>query len=92
MYLDSDSFPVIRPDDLFDSHQFKVSGSIVFPDFWGSSQGPWADFVVGLREEAQGPYVDYHSIDVSQMVWNKKVHWRVSYSSIIGECKCVNER
>lgn len=40
MFLDSDSYPAINPDYLFETREYKDCGAIVWPDFWENTAAP----------------------------------------------------
>lgn len=37
LFLDIDVFPVMNPDDLFDSEPFRSSGALLWPDYWADT-------------------------------------------------------
>jgi alpha 1,2-mannosyltransferase len=40
LFLDVDNFPLINPNELFDSAPYTTTGLVTWPDFWASSTSP----------------------------------------------------
>lgn len=48
LFIDSDSFPIYNPTDVFDSKPFRSTGLIRFPDFWFPSESAFFFDIAGL--------------------------------------------
>lgn len=48
LFLDSDSYPIFNPDDLFSSEPYKSRGLITWPDVWLSSTSPTFYEITGM--------------------------------------------
>ena len=78
LYLDSTTFPVINPDDLFGSAEYQRTGAIFWQDFWQSSETTWAAYSTGLSDKAAEQHLAKSAtLDGAQILWNKKKHWKV---------------
>ena len=78
LYLDSATLPVTRPDDVFESANYQNAGAVVWPDFWQSSEKPWAAYCIGLSNTTiEQRQRKRHTLDDRLMLWNKKKHWKV---------------
>ena len=53
LYLDSDNFPALPPDDLFTQKNYKRLGAMFWPDYWKTSANNpmWAILGVQCRDE-----------------------------------------
>lgn len=49
LLLDSDSMPLLDPNNLFDSDAFKATGMLTWPDFWESTESPDFYKIAGLQ-------------------------------------------
>ena len=78
LYLDSDTFPVVNPDNIFDSWAFTSTGALLWPDFWKPTESPWTHYITGFSNQVQTKLSRYHTIDSTLMVWDKKKHWQVN--------------
>ena len=76
LVLDSDSMPVVNPDSLFESEQYKQNNIVVWPDFWGSAEASWARYTTGQIAEAIESRDDHGTLDTAQILINKSQHWR----------------
>ena len=78
LYLDSDTFTVINPDNIFDCWAFTSTGALLWPDFWKPTESPWTHYITGFSNRVQTKVSHYHTADSALMVWDKKKHWQVN--------------
>lgn len=76
LFLDADSFPLLNPDDLFQTRQYLRTGAVMWPDYWMSTASSWTAYVVGLASERRHMFLDNKTAESGQILWNKKMHWR----------------
>lgn len=77
MCLGATTMPVVNPDGVFESEAFQAIGSVLWPDFRESSESPWTDYIIGAKKEAMNKTKRTQAIDASQMLWDKRRHWKV---------------
>ena len=77
LFLDADSIPIQNPDFIFDSNLYKEKRAILWPDYWKHTGSPWLPYVIGISDEQSEMLQDQKSIESGQIVWDKKVHWKV---------------
>ena len=80
LYLDSNTLPVVNPDNVFDSWAFTSTGAVLWPDFWKPTESPWTHYITGFSNQVQTKVSHYHTTDSTLMVWDKKKHWQVNIS------------
>lgn len=70
LLLDADNVPVVDPEFLFDTPQFRESGAIFWPDYgrMKSDRAAWSLFDVPFRDEPE--------FESGQMVVDKSRAWR----------------
>ncbi|KAJ1565544.1 hypothetical protein HK096_002192, partial [Nowakowskiella sp. JEL0078] len=70
LYLDSDNLPMLDPTFLFDSAPYKLTGAIMWPDFWKTHyKNPiWTVLSLDCRDEWE--------VEAGQLVIDKKSNWR----------------
>ena len=76
LFLDSDTLPVTNPDEIFASEEYQQNGMVVWPDFWGSTETPWALYTTGRIAEAEEKRADQGTLDTAQILLNKTAYWR----------------
>ncbi|KAI4146543.1 MAG: hypothetical protein LQ340_005888 [Diploschistes diacapsis] len=76
LYLHSDTIPVTNPDDIFSSDPYRETGLVAWPDFWGSSENPWALYTTGRIAEAIEQHPDHGTLDTAQLLIHKSTHWK----------------
>ena len=70
LLLDADNVPVVSPDFLFDTPQFRRTGAVFWPDYWRlqPERIAWKLFAVPYRDELE--------FESGQVLVDKKVCWR----------------
>jgi len=68
LYLDSDNFPAVPPESLFDQKNYKRLGAMFWPDYWKTSANNpmWAILGVQCRDEWEQ--------EAGQIVIDKRQH------------------
>jgi len=72
LFLDSDSFPLHDPEDIFESDVYKSHGMITWPDLWATSISP-AYYLIAGRDPP--PIILRASTESGQFLINKKTHF-----------------
>lgn len=72
LFLDSDSFPLHNPEEIFESEVYKTHGMITWPDLWATSISP-AYYLIAGREPP--PIILRASTESGQFLINKKTHF-----------------
>ncbi|GAB7342389.1 hypothetical protein MBLNU457_g0605t1 [Dothideomycetes sp. NU457] len=72
LFLDSDSFPLRNPEEIFESEVYKRHGMITWPDLWATSISP-AYYLIAGREPP--PIILRASTESGQFLINKKTHF-----------------
>ena len=52
LFLSSDTLPIENVDSIFATSTYTQTGCIVWPDFWSSTEMPWAAYTTGQTPEA----------------------------------------
>ena len=78
LFLDADNIPLRNPDYLFESEVYKKNGAILWPDYWTHTGSPLLPYVMAVTDEASDKFQGEQTVESGQMVWNKRIHWRVS--------------
>ncbi|KAI5962410.1 uncharacterized protein KGF55_003486 [Candida pseudojiufengensis] len=78
LYLDSDNFPTINPDYIFDSELYKNTNLILWPDAWARTTNPkfYEISNVEIKENKQR----YSSYDIKQAGGKEKLRPLTSYN------------
>ncbi|MCJ1369226.1 hypothetical protein MMC20_000436 [Loxospora ochrophaea] len=76
LFLDSDSMPVLNPDPLFDTRQYKHTGVVLWPDYWSSTESPYLPYITGASSHPSTSLSDVQTVDSGQMLWDKRRHWK----------------
>ncbi|KAI4213285.1 MAG: hypothetical protein LQ351_004026 [Letrouitia transgressa] len=76
LFLDSDSFPVVNPDRVFDAPAYRLLGAVLWPDYWGTTESPWTPYITGAKKKKDLTRPTYQTVDSGQMMWNKEMHWQ----------------
>ena len=71
LYLDADNIPVVDPSFLFETEQYKKTGTIFWPDFGRLERSRKAWKVFG-----NVPYRDEPEVESGQIVIDKLRHWK----------------
>lgn len=74
LFLDADCIPLINPEHLFDSAEYKSTGSIFWPDIPPHDRKEWLPAVVW--ENCGMAYRDEVDFESGQMLINKKECWK----------------
>lgn len=86
LFLDSDSFPLLDPELVFDSAVYKEYGMITWPDLWATTVSP-AYYLIAGQEPP--PIVLRASTESGQFFINKKTHFQTlliaAYYNYFGE-------
>ena len=90
LYLDGNTIPVAKPDDIFESNEYKTTGCALWFDFWRSTESPWAGFITGTSQQKSKVQSDHQAVDGAQMLWNKRLQWQASTvsNSLFFFCWC----
>lgn len=72
LFLDADIVSVEDPTFLFELKEYKETGAIFWPDFWGSSMAPDFLNVTGLTPDQ----IPLGTTESGQMVLNKQQSWK----------------
>ena len=78
LFLDADNIPVQDPAFLFDSDVYHEKGAILWPDYWPSIASHRLPYLIGLTDEDSNEMWHQQAAESGQMLWNKRIHWRVS--------------
>ena len=78
LFLDADSVPASDPEYLFESEEYKSSGAVIWPDLWQSISSSWLPYLVGLSDLPTNDMWHRQTAEAGQMMWNKRIHWKVS--------------
>ncbi|RMD43309.1 hypothetical protein DV735_g1856, partial [Chaetothyriales sp. CBS 134920] len=71
LFLDSDCFPVLAPDDLMISEPFNTTGLVLWPDYWYPSESPLFFDIAGI----QAPNLwAQASTESGQIIYSKSKH------------------
>jgi hypothetical protein len=70
LLLDADNVPVVNPEHLFDTPEFRATGAIFWPDYGRMEEGrpAWKLFDVPFRDEPE--------FESGQILVNKETGWR----------------
>jgi alpha 1,2-mannosyltransferase len=69
LFLDADDFPVVNVDDIFDAPNYKITGAVIWPDYWSATASPWLFQIIGQQQR-------FHATcETGQLMWNKKKHF-----------------
>lgn len=71
LLLDCDCFPVVDPETLFNSHHFRNTGCIMWPDLNKCRKGDGIFPAMGIRKP-----VDFIEMEVGQLLIDKQRLWR----------------
>jgi len=74
LLLDSDSIPVINPEELFSTEPFVSTGFVGWPDFWVSTEAPVFYKIAGLDRFPKA--LPVASSEAGQLLVNKEKHIR----------------
>ena len=77
LYLDGTTIPVAKPDDIFESEDYKDTGCILWFDFWRSTESPWTAYITGASQQKDTQQSEQQVVDGAQMVWHKRLQWKV---------------
>lgn len=72
LLLDSDAWPIAKPDHLFDSLPFTDSGLVLWPDFWYPSESPYF-FEIAKIENVQ-PLNQRPATESGEILYSKAKH------------------
>ncbi|ORY58033.1 mannosyltransferase putative-domain-containing protein [Pseudomassariella vexata] len=73
LLLDSDSIPVVDPDEaVFSQEPYLSDGLIVWPDYWAATESPQFWTIAGFPDFPSG--LPATSSETGQLVVNKKTH------------------
>jgi alpha 1,2-mannosyltransferase len=75
VYLDSDSIPLINPESLLESKQFRQAGLLLWPDFWIATEDPRFYDIAGV-EGGFPSGLPVTGCETGQMVLDKTRHLR----------------
>jgi len=76
IFIDADSMPLKKVDDLLQSEPYLRTGAILWPDYWESVASPWTPYILGITDERAHRFEDGKTAETGQIVWNKRRHWR----------------
>lgn len=71
LFLDSDAFPVHKPEELFKSEPFISTGMVIWPDFWYPSESRHYFRIANIPEP---PLDERASTESGEMLYSKKKH------------------
>lgn len=77
LFLDADSIPVQDPAFLFESEIYREKGAIIWPDYWQSIASHWLPYILDITETKSSEMWHQPTAEAGQMLWNKRVHWKV---------------
>jgi glycosyltransferase involved in cell wall biosynthesis len=80
LYLDADNVPIVNPEFLFDTPEYKETGALFWPDFGRLERGRMIWNICGV------PYRDEPEFETGQMVLHKEKCW-----SALALCMWYNE-
>jgi len=72
LLLDSDSIPVVNPEELFATKPFTSTGFIGWPDFWVGSEAPVFYRIAGLDQFPKN--LPVASSEAGQLLVDKRMH------------------
>jgi alpha 1,2-mannosyltransferase len=71
LFLDSDSFPIIDPTDLFSWDLYRTTGMVRWPDFWFPSESPSFFFIADISAPR---LYERGSTESGQLLYHKPRH------------------
>jgi alpha 1,2-mannosyltransferase len=71
LFLDADNFPLIDPNELFDSDSYTATGLVTWPDFWASSASP---FYYYISAQTPTPLRLHATTEAGQILISKRQH------------------
>lgn len=71
LMLDADSFPIVDPETIFDGHDFRATGCLMWPDIQKCRKNDMIFPSVGIPYEK-----DFQEMEVGQLLIDKKHHWK----------------
>jgi hypothetical protein len=74
LMLDADCYPLVDPELLFETPEFKSTGVIMWPDLFKCRKDDMIFPCMGLRYDP-----NFQEMEVGQLVINKKQLWRAVY-------------
>lgn len=72
LLLDSDSFPLHDPLQLFEQEPFSRTGMVVWPDFWFPSESPYYFDIAKISPVP--PLTDRPSVESGELLYSKSKH------------------
>jgi hypothetical protein len=73
LYLDADNFPLLNPEYLFDSEQYRHYGAIFWPDVPPQDRDAWLPSIIW--ENCGMPFHDVQAAESGQVMINKEKCW-----------------
>ncbi|OGE48415.1 hypothetical protein PENARI_c029G03230 [Penicillium arizonense] len=73
LFLDADSFPLEKPEDLFWDEPFRSKKMVTWPDFWASSASP---LFYEIIDQVAPPMGLRQSTESGELLISKKTHTR----------------
>ncbi|RVX74184.1 hypothetical protein B0A52_02016 [Exophiala mesophila] len=72
LLLDSDSFPLHDPEQLFEQEPFNRTGMVVWPDFWFPSESPYYFEIAKISPVPN--LTDRPSVESGELLYSKSKH------------------
>ena len=83
LFLDADSVPARDPILLFETEAYTSTGSVVWPDYWSNLASSYLPYITGITETPSDTLWHRRTPESGQMLWNKKLHWKVSLELVL---------
>ena len=71
LFLDSDSFPIHKANDLFESEPFTSTGLVLWPDFWFPSESPLFFEIAAIEPPKLS---ERASTEAGEILYSKRKH------------------